>query len=194
MANSGKLSFNIEEIYRHTESRRMQMVSSTNRPRRELQRMDEGIRLDALQVHDFLLKRSCSIDWFYRVFSTESDGGFVWIHNVVRKDDDGVTYFLKHFGYGIDLRPLTEEKKINMDFRDGISCDSCVKNGCAVHAGRSFGFSLCYTCLSEMVIFYEMEKEKRDSGAKKVQEALQLTGPDYLLYTNKGVVWDKGIS
>lgn len=153
-----------------------------------------GIVLKHEEILSYLAKIGINCKWFDSTFTWEECEEDSEIRITSYAPITAAVDFLKHFGYGVDLKPLKEEvKKINMDFREKLNCDSCGKSRHVVHAGRSIGFSLCYLCLSEMVIFYEMEKEKRDSRTTEVSSKSTYDFSDWSLTADERRVWNERV-
>lgn len=153
--------------------------------------MDKGIRLNAGELEEYLNKHWADPRNLFHAFDIENDGPYVWIHRVNAPLSANVHQLLHHFGYGIDLKPLQEEKKLPIELRAGTPCGCCNKPG--LHVRYNSMGSLCYSCLCEMVIFYEMEKEKRDSRTTEVSLKNSFYAINWDEFADQRIIRNEGV-
>lgn len=155
--------------------------------------MDEGFWVSVDDLRTAADKLKVDFNTVYDLFDFEEDAGKIRIHTV-RSKSRIAEDFLAKLGRGIDLQLLPEPReKIRLEFDTKTPCASC---GSTSNCVRVHGVvSLCYTCLSEMVIFYEMEKEKRDSRTTEIFTKMWKEQHliDWPVLTNQGIIRNEGV-
>lgn len=152
--------------------------------------MDEGVWVMATAIRDYLDQTQKTLDWFHRSFRFEEDAGKIRLIRGNRNYE--VIRLLALLDARLDaegyvIAGAEEPKKLRLELIKFV-CMSCGKTLGTVRINGAASF--CYFCLSEMVIFYEMEKEKRDSRAEKVPANDPYRLPNWSDLTDKGIVRD----